>query len=569
MDLRELEKTSIWQLYEEAKLYANLMGIYTDTDKNFRMYNGNQMQGLRVKGIEPVQLNFIHTIVKFKVSSILQNLWGINYSSENFDNNEFRQTADKTCELLNKKANKFWEKAKLDYKIRKIATNAAVNGECPIYINWNANTNLPEVEVLSKNDIYFGDENDSEIQSQPYILIKQRKPVITAREMAKDLGVPDDKLQYIVGDKQVYEEAGEDAKYEKDDMVTIITKLYKKKGKIYYSKATRHIDLLKDIDSGLSMYPIAHMVWEEKEGSSRGVGEVEPLISCQIEVNKTLTRRLLVSKNIAYPQKVANVSKIENPDAIDTVGGTIRVTDDKSIEDVRKIFSITQPMPMSSDVEKLQQELIDMSRQLANASDAATGDIDPESASGRAILAVQQASNAPLTEQRDALKSMLEDIALIWYEMIVAYNQKGISLEQEVLDARTGEKTVQLVKVPASVLKELIVSVKIDITPKTAFDKYAQELTLENLLKGGWFSPQLIGQLEIYIEALPDDATMPKEIVKEIIKKEKEKQQRIAQMQAEAQMMMQRANTFLNQDVDAQAQQVVDTMQPAQQGYQY
>ena len=352
-------------------------------------------------------------------------------------------------------------------------------------------------------------------------------------------------------------------------MVTIITKLYKKKGRIYYSKATRNVDLLKDIDSGLSMYPIAHMVWEEKEGSSRGVGEVEPLISCQIEVNKTLTRRLLVSKNIAYPQKVANVSKIENPDAIDTVGGTIRVTDDKSIEDVRKIFSITQPMPMSSDVEKLQQELIDMSRQLANASDAATGDIDPESASGRAILAVQQAQNAPLTEQKDSLKSMLEDIALIWYEMIVAYNQKGISLEQEVLDGRTGEKTVQLVKVPASVLKELIVSVKIDITPKTAFDKLAQELTLENLLKGGWFSPQLIGQLEIYIEALPDDASMPKQIVKEIIKKEKEKQQRIAQMQAQAQMMMQRANTFLNQDVDAQAQQVVDAIQPVQQSYQH
>ena len=134
MDLKDLETTSIWQLYEEAKNYANLMGIYTDTDRNFRMYNGNQMQGLKIKGIEPVQLNFIHTIVKFKVSSINQNLWGINFSSENFENADFRRTADKTCQLLNKRANKIWEKDGMDYKCRRISTNAAVNSECPIVI---------------------------------------------------------------------------------------------------------------------------------------------------------------------------------------------------------------------------------------------------------------------------------------------------------------------------------------------------------------------------------------------------------------------------------------------------
>lgn len=558
MDLKQIKETNIWQLYECAKNYAYMMNIYTNTDRNFRMYNGNQMEGLRVKGIEPTQLNFIHTIVKFKVSSILQNLWGINYSSENFDNNEFRKTADKTCELLNKKANKFWEKDKLDFKLRKIATNSAVNSECPLYINWNEKTGLPETEILSKNDIYFGDESNSDIQSQPYILIKQRKPVITVRKIAREFGVPEDKIQYILGDKQVFEESGNDAKFEKDDMVTIITKFYKENDKLYYAKSTQYVDIIKDTDSGLSLYPITHMVWEEKEGSARGVGEVEPLIPCQLEVNKTLTRRLLVSKNIAYPQKIVNISKIKNPEAINTVGGIIKVKDDKSIEDVRKVFSTTQPMAMSSDVEKLQQELIQVSRQLANASDSAVGDIDPESASGRAILAVQQASSAPLTEQKDSLKSMLEDIALIWYEMLTIYNPNGISLESEALNPMTGEKIVQLTEVPASVLNELIVSVKIDITPKTAFDQYAQELTLENLLKGGWFSPQLIGQLELYVESLPDYATMPKQKVLEIIKNQKEKQQRIAQMQTDAQMMIQRVNNFLNQDVDAQAEQIGD-----------
>lgn len=558
MDFNELEMTGIWQLYEEAKLYANLMGIYTDTDRNFRMYNGNQMQGLKIKGIEPVQLNFIHTIVKFKVSSINQNLWGINFSSENFENADFRSTAIKTCRLLNKRASKIWENDRMDYKCRRISTNAAVNGECPVYVNWNDKTKMPENEILAKNDIYFGNENDSDIQSQPYILIKQRKPVIDVRLMAEGEGLEKEKLSLIVGDKAVYEEAGEEAKYEKDDMCTLITKLYKKNGKVFYAKATRFVEVKCDTDSGLDLYPVAHMIWEDKEGSARGEGEVKNLIPNQLEVNKTLTRRALVAKNTAYPQKIVNVSKIRNPDAIGTVGGVIEVKDDKAIEDVRKIFSNTQPAQMSSDVKMLQQDLMDISRQLANASDSAVGDINPESASGRAILAIQQASAAPLTEQRDALKCMIEDLARIWLNMIINYSQDGISLEEEVEDPVSYEKTVQLVNINSSILNELQATVKVDITPKSSFDKYAQELTLENLLKGGWFSPQMIGQLEIYIEALEDDSTMPKQKVLEIIKREKEKQQRIAKMQAEAQMMIQRTNSFLSQDVDAQAEQLGD-----------
>ena len=558
MDLKDLETTSIWQLYEEAKNYANLMGIYTDTDRNFRMYNGNQMQGLKIKGIEPVQLNFIHTIVKFKVSSINQNLWGINFSSENFENADFRRTADKTCQLLNKRANKIWEKDGMDYKCRRISTNAAVNSECPIYVNWNNDTKMPENEILSKNDIYFGNENDSDIQSQPYILIKQRKSVIQIKDIAENEGIDKDKIEYIVGDKAVFEESGEDSKYEKDDMCTLITKLYKKNGKVYYAKSTRFVDLMKDKDSGLTLYPVTHMIWEDKEGSARGEGEVKNLIPNQLEVNKTLTRRALVAKNTAYPQKVVNISKIQNPDAINTVGGTIKLKDDKSVEDVRNVFYNTVPAQMSSDVQRLQQDLMEISRQLANASDSAVGDINPETASGRAIIAIQQASAVPLTEQRDSLKMTIEDLARIWLDMIIAYNQDGLSLEEEIEDPMTGEKAYQIVKITASILNELKASVKVDITPKSAFDKYAQELTLENLLKGGWFSPQMIGQLEIYVNALEDDSTMPKQKVLEIIRKEKEKQQRIAQMQTQAQMMIQQANNFLSQDVDSQAEQLSD-----------
>lgn len=559
MDLKELKETEVWQLYQRGKSYLYMMNVYSDTDKNHRMYNGNQWEGLKIKSIEPVQLNFIKPVVKYKVAVINQNLWGIVYNPDNFEE-DFRDTASQLCKLLNLKAANIWEKDRMDIKIRKISKEAAINDEAPMYLRYNNDKKMPISEKISKNDIYYGDENNSEIQTQPYILIRQRKSVIEARNLAASEGVPKEELEKIIGDNQTWEEAGDQAKYEVDDKVTIITKFYKNNGKVYYTMATRYLDIIKDENSGLTRYPIAHMLWEDKEGSARGEGEVRNLIANQIEVNKTLMRRALVAKQTAYPQKIVNVDAIENPSAVDTVGGTIKVKG-KQVEDVKKMFAITQPMQMSSDVELLQNDLIKTTRELAGAGDITTGAVNPETASGKAILAVQNASQQPLVEQMASLKDFIEQIALIWLDMIITYNPNGLILQDKSINQITGEETITPIKVNEEALTKLKASVKIDITPISAYDKYAQELSMENLLKGGWFSPQKIGQLETYVEALPDNSTMPKQQLLELIKKVKAKQEYIAQIQAQMQMQTQRANQFLQNDPDAQASQMAEAQQ--------
>jgi hypothetical protein len=559
MDLKELKETEVWQLYQRGKSYLYMMNVYSDTDKNHRMYNGNQWEGLKIKSIEPVQLNFIKPVVKYKVAVINQNLWGIVYNPDNFEE-DFRDTASQLYKLLNLKAANIWEKDRMDIKIRKISKEAAINDEAPMYLRYDNDKKMPISEKISKNDIYYGDENNSEIQTQPYILIRQRKSVIEARNLAASEGVPKEELEKIIGDNQTWEEAGDQAKYEVDDKVTIITKFYKNNGKVYYTMATRYLDIIKDENSGLTRYPIAHMLWEDKEGSARGEGEVRNLIANQIEVNKTLMRRALVAKQTAYPQKIVNVDAIENPSAVDTVGGTIKVKG-KQVEDVKKMFAITQPMQMSSDVELLQNDLIKTTRELAGAGDITTGAVNPETASGKAILAVQNASQQPLVEQMASLKDFIEQIALIWLDMIITYNPNGLILQDKSINQITGEETITPIKVNEEALTKLKASVKIDITPISAYDKYAQELSMENLLKGGWFSPQKIGQLETYVEALPDNSTMPKQQLLELIKKVKAKQEYIAQIQAQMQMQTQRANQFLQNDPDAQASQMAEAQQ--------
>lgn len=549
MNIEQIKQTDIWELYEKGKNYNTMLNLYTDTDRNFRMYNGNQWYGAKLGGIEPIQLNIIKPIVRYKVGIIHNNYYIPVYSAENFDNKEFKEVANKTCELLNKLALKIWEKDSMDYKARKITKDSAINDEGIIYVSYDKETNSPVNEILSKNDIYYGNENDSDIQNQPYILIKQRKPIVNIINVARANGVPLEKLKYISGDNNTFEESGEHSKEEVDDMCTLITKLYKKDGKVFFSQATRYCEIKEDKDTGLTLYPIEHMCWEEKEGYARGEGEVRYLIPNQLEINKTIMRRLISAKSTAYPQKIVDISKVQNPSALDKVGSTIKANG-MNVDDVRKIYSTISPAQMSTDVEKVMQELISTTRELAGAGDIATGDVNPSEASGKAILAVQQASQMPVTEQTLALKTFLEGLARIWLDMWKTYATDGIVIDYEQVDTLTGEKTSQPVQVPYSVLQELQANVKIDITPKSPYDKFAQELSLENMLKAGYFNTQKLSELEVYVEVLDDDSSMPKQKLQEAIKKMKEIQQHIADVQAKAQQMQMEANKFLANQQD-------------------
>jgi hypothetical protein len=213
---------------------------------------------------------------------------------------------------------------------------------------------------------------------------------------------------------------------------------------------------------------------------------------------------------------------------------------------------------MSPDVKQLQEDLIQVTRDLAGAGDTATGQVNPESASGRAILAVQQASQAPMTEQKESYKNFIEDIARIDLEYLVAYSESGLNMEETVTDPMSGEEVTQIVNVPQTALQQLQAVVKIDVTPKGVYDKFAQEQTIENLLLNGMFSAQRVAEFKAYVDALDDDSVAPKMKLEGIVENILKEQQRIAMIEAQAQMMQQRAQQFLMGDPEEQASMMAD-----------
>ena len=543
MTQEEIKTTDIWELYQKGQNFMSK--IYANTDMNFRMYNGDQWAGLKIKGVEKIQHNFIKKIVKHKVGTITANLFAVNYSPENIETNEFMELAQKTCDLLNKKASKVWDKDFMDKKIKKVCRKSAINGETIVYVDYDESNNIPINEIISKNDIIFGDENEEEIQLQPWIIIRQRKTISELQTLARAYEVNEEGILNIRGDSDLGTASGESAKNEIEDKCWLLTKLYRENGTIHFSQATKYCDLKKDIDTGLTLYQVAHFNWEDVEGSARGIGEVEQLIPNQLETNKTAMRRALTIKNIAYPQKVVNIDLISNPDAINRVGSTIKF---KNVGNVRAsdVFMNASAGTISPDSEKFQNELINLSTEINNAGDAVTGNINPASASGRAILAVQNAQNQPLNDQLIGLKSFIEDLARIWFEMWRVYAKDGLLIEDEQTDDITGQKTTNQVLVPQYVLEALRTSVKVDITPKGAFDKYAQELSLENMFTAGKIT------FEEYVEALDTDSVMPKQKLEIILKKRAEKTQQINEYELQAAQLKNQAQKEMSyaQDIE-------------------
>ena len=560
MDMQEIKQTPIWGLFEKGRNFHRRMNIYTDTDRNYRMYNGDQWGGAKLGEVSSVQKNFIKPIVKYKCAVIHDNLYGVVISSMNFENQAFRKDAERYCDLLNAYFSRLWEQDKMDFKLRRITKDAAINDEGILYISYDTKRNCPVHEIVKKNDVYYGNENDDDIQAQPYILIRKRLPVVNAIELALQEGMSEDDKELIIGDNDTLEESGEAAKEEVDDMVTIVYKLYKRGGIVHYSVATRWVTIAEDVNTGLHLYPVAHFNWEEKEGSARGEGEVRYLIPNQIEVNRTEMRRVLTAKYQAYPTRVADTSKIQNPDALNKVGVTIK-TNGQTVDDVRKVVGVIPPAQMSPDVVKLQEDLIQVTRDLAGAGDSATGEVNPESASGRAILAVQQASRAPVTEQKETCKNFIEDVAKIDLDYIIVHAKNGVNIEEKVKDPNTGKEAYQVVNIPQVSLENLQATVKIDVTPKGVYDKFAREQTIENLLIQGYFTAQRVSELEVYASVLDDDSVAPKVQIIEAIDHIKEEQKRIAMIRAKAQGVQQRFNQFLMGGPQGQAQQIANARQ--------
>jgi hypothetical protein len=206
---------------------------------------------------------------------------------------------------------------------------------------------------------------------------------------------------------------------------------------------------------------------------------------------------------------VYNSLLIDNPD--NAVGVAIGVN---GAENVKNMIDYIIPPAISTDAFKMFDTTIKLTQEMMGAGEGALGNINPEKASGRAILAIIEQSAIPLESIRRRFFNYIEDIALIWADMWRVHSQDGLQV------AFAGDdNSLQTAVIPQEVFDELMLETRIDVGPSTRWTERALIETLDNLLMNK-FIP-----FDWYVELIPEGAGLPKAKLKELIEQEQQAQQ--------------------------------------------
>ena len=471
----------VFALLDKGKEHHRRLNLYEQTRRNYDFFEGRQWEGLSAP-VEPPVNNVIKHIVTFKFNTMaMQDIQTV-FSTDEAGYEDYTN-------MLNDYAEDLWQRMKLHDRLWRMAKEASIAGDNYIYI-----ADEDKAQNIDNVDIYFANENNSDIQSQKYIIITERLYTDDVREAAKANKIPANELDMIVSDEDITERKNIIEVKNTTGKCTSILLMWKENGTVHALRAVKNLIYQPAVDTEMKLYPLIGLVINERKGSARGIGEVQPLINNQIALNKTLYRRVEAIKDTAFPKLVYREGAVQNPNEISKVGAKIAIKNSES-RLVNDVISYLQPSYIGNDAKQLTDELILLTKELNGSGDGATGQINPEKVSGEAVKAVTHQASISSSEAQAAYKRAVEDIGHIILEWWKNYNPNGLKTEEGVI--------------PAEALEN--VKLDINVSPATPYDKFSVEQILKEL-----FQMQAIS-FEEYVSALDENGNMPKAKLQSII----------------------------------------------------
>lgn len=521
--------TLAWQRYNACADYKNANNYYSMVDENYRYYQGDQWGNTQSNGLPMPVFNVIKPVIRYKTSIIKQNDTAILYTTDNTQDKDYK-TLQQIAEVLTNYSKVLWEKNKMDYLNECMLTDAAVSGNGFMYHYFDGGKGEIASELVDGVNVYPSNPNVADIQSQEYIIIAFRKSLGEVKRSAevnrknKLNNLSKDDIDNIMPDTDTRYQAGDNAKTEMRDseMVTELLMLWRdyNTGTIHFSKSTRDVEIVKDTDLGLTLYPIAMMTWEPAKNFFFGIPDAKSLIPNQDYIN-TIAAMVMASTSFSsFPKMIYNADLIDNPST--DVGVAIGVSGGV---DVRSAIGFISPQGVGGDAFNMFERTISLTKELMGANDGALGNINPENASGKAILAVMEQSAVPLDGVKRRYYNYIEDNALIWADMWRVYhsnNSKVVTVKED------GEEELQTYSIDAEAWNKLMLNVKVEVGPSSRWSELVMTQILDNLL-----GQQMI-DLEFYVNAMPTSSGFPKSQMLRFLEQLKERQ---AQEQAMQQQM--------------------------------
>lgn len=516
-----------WKLYERGLDFNSSINLEDTVRVNENFFIGKQWEGVISNGLPTPVFNFLKRVCCFTVATITSDNIKVNASPLSATPNT--TSLVEPVRIINEELDALTELNNIPSLMREFARNAAVDGDGCLYTWWDPDAETGQdakgcirTEIVENLRVHFGNPNDRDVQSQPWIILERREIISAAQAEAKENGF--ETWRNIGGDG---DNTNPDAAKETTDKVTTILLFWRdtKTRHIWAYKCARGSSIREPWDLGIKLYPISWLNWDYIQDCFHGQAMITGLIPNQIFVNKLWAMSQLSLMTTAFPKVVYDATRVGKWD--NRIGAAIGIQGG----DVNNVAKIIDPASISPQISQFIQLAVEETEQSLGATSVALGDTRPDNTS--AIIALQRAASTPSEITKQNLYKSIEDLYRIYIEFMGEYYGK------RYVDMTTPEEVRQVYdfigqETPAEIpmqfdfsqLKDMPMHIKLDIGASSYYSEIASIQTLDNLLKMG-----KIDTIQ-YLERIPDGYIPGR---RELINELKEQQRNAVAMQAQMQ----------------------------------
>ena len=459
--------------------------------KNEEFYLGHQWRSGEGGELTKPVFNLIKRISDYVISTLCAKEYSISYS---LDGLPPEIASDRgliaAVETLTRHIGNVYDREKLEKLLFDVVKDAVICGSGVFYTYWDpsketgdAYTGGFRTVAIDPACIYPADPCNSDVQSQEFFILKSKRSVASVRGEAASRGATEDDLRKIEGDGGRAEvtlmlERGED-------------------GRIYYRKECCEV-LISEGCTGLTLYPLTVFTPTSKKNSFFGEPLVTGMIPNQQYVNRSYCMLMKHMQDTAFSKVIYDKTRI--PEWTGEPGVAIGAHGGGNLADTVAVVGCGE---LSDGYAELSREVIEITRELYGATDAALGNVDPKNTS--AILAAKESAIGLLRGSVSILASAIEDQARIWADVICTRYGKG-----RFVPFGNGDGTREI---DFGTVRQALLSCRVEVLDEGKYGTSVSLSVLDRLLDCGAIT------VTQYLERLPK-GIIPKrdELIRELAK---------------------------------------------------
>jgi len=502
MKEQKLTPTIVWGRYNAGIGFNNNIDLDEEVEANENFFIGKQWEGVKANGLPTPVFNFLKRVVLFTVASVTSE--NLKLQAQPLGNSGAKGEFYKMTSVVNNEFDSIFEFNKIVNLMREVMRNAAVDGDGCTHTYWDPSIETGQVnkggivtEVIENTRVFFGNPNDRRVQKQPYIIIERRLLTEDLKDRAEKSKVKN--WEQITPDNSGRRENRSEQNAWSNDRTTTLLCYYKNKktGTVWCYECTRNVEI-RNIDTGLKLFPITWLNWDYRQDNYHGQAMVSGLIPNQIFINRAFAMTMISLMTTAYPKIVYDATRISR--WTNQVGASIGVKGG----DVNNVAKIIDPAHVDPQIAQFIQLAVNYTETFLGATPAALGDVRPDNTS--AIIALQRASATPHELTKQNLYSNIEDLGRIYVDFMANYygiREVEITMPKEIpeeiqqfIDIKPGEEITGTFDF--NTLKEHPMVMRLDVGASAYWSEIASMQTLDNLLM------QSKIDLVDYLERIPD-----------------------------------------------------------------